>query len=75
MCVLSQRLITIFPTPLDHINTLEQEENDIVTKHEHAIQSPSLQLHCEGLHTFKWIAHPKMKILSLITHPHGIPNL
>ncbi len=25
--------------------------------------------------TFKWIVHPKMKILSLFTHPHVILNL
>uniref|UniRef100_A0A673K3V1 Cyclin-K-like n=1 Tax=Sinocyclocheilus rhinocerous TaxID=307959 RepID=A0A673K3V1_9TELE len=28
----------------------------------------------KGINRFKGIVHPKMKILSLITHPHAVPN-
>jgi len=27
-----------------------------------------------GPNTFKWLVHPKMKILSVITHPHVVPT-
>ncbi len=30
--------------------------------------------HVVGHHWFKAIVHPKMKMLSLITHPHVVPN-
>ncbi len=34
----------------------------------------SSQLYVLKLHIIKGIVHPKLKILSLITHPHVVPN-